>query len=117
MEDEDLRFLQPYFARVQAIDANVFDLSVTMVHPATNAEAFRPHYDITLSDHIKHRASIGGLTVRASLWWESTCCFEGQMLLAAAAEATSAHCDRTQLDASTQCVSFGELLLSTCRMA
>ena len=67
-DDEDLRFLQPYIAKVQAIDANVFDLSVTMVHPATNAEAFRPHYDITLSDHINHRASIGGLTVRASLW-------------------------------------------------
>ena len=66
-DDEDLRFLQPYIAKVQAIDANVFDLSVTMVHPATNAEAFRPHYDITLSDHINHRASIGGLTVRASL--------------------------------------------------
>ena len=64
VEDEDLRFLQPYIAKVQAIDANVFDLSVTMVHPATNAEAFRLHYDITLSDHINHRASIGGLTVR-----------------------------------------------------
>ena len=69
MDDEDLRFLQPYFAKVQAVDANVFDLSVTMVHPATNAEAFRPHYDLTLSDHIKHRASIGGLTVRATLCW------------------------------------------------
>ena len=64
-DDDDLRFLQPYFAKVQAIDANVFDLSVTMVFPATAAEAFRPHYDITLSDHINHRASVGGLTVRA----------------------------------------------------
>ena len=70
-DDEDLRFLQPYIAKVQAIDANVFDLSVTMVHPATNAEAFRPHYDITLSDHINHRASIGGLTVRSSLQCKS----------------------------------------------
>ncbi len=63
-EDEDLRFLRPYFAKVQAVDANMFDLSVTMVHPATAAEAFRPHYDITLSDHILTRASVGGLTVR-----------------------------------------------------
>ncbi|KAK9839845.1 hypothetical protein WJX81_005462 [Elliptochloris bilobata] len=61
--DDDLRFLQPYFAKVQALDANVFDLSVTMVHPATAAEAFRPHYDITLSDHVQHRASVGGLSV------------------------------------------------------
>ena len=75
VDDEDLRFLKPYIAKVQAIDANVFDLSVTMVHPATNAEAFRPHYDITLSDHINHRASIGGLTVRASLWCKPTSLF------------------------------------------
>jgi hypothetical protein len=63
-EDADLRFLRPYFAKVQAVDANMFDLSVTMVHPATAPEAFRPHYDITLSDHILTRAAVGGLTVR-----------------------------------------------------
>lgn len=56
-------FLYPYFERVRLRDMNAWDISVTMVHASSNAEAFRPHYDRTLTDHMMHTASIGGLRV------------------------------------------------------
>jgi len=40
---------------------NAWDISVTMVRGSKYAEAFRPHYDRTLTDHMAHTASIGGL--------------------------------------------------------
>lgn len=59
-----LGFLYSYFERVRRRDMNAWDISVTMVHSSSNAEAFRPHYDRTLTDHMHQTASIGGLKAR-----------------------------------------------------
>lgn len=62
-----LGFLYEYFKRVRHADMNAWDISVTMVRGSKYAEAFRPHYDRTLTDHMAHTASIGGLKARAAL--------------------------------------------------
>ena len=60
-----LGFLYSYFQRVRKSDMNAWDISVTMVHGGGNAEAFRPHYDRTLTDHMRTTANIGGLQARS----------------------------------------------------
>ena len=59
-----LGFLYSYFERVRKSDMNAWDISVTRVHGGSNAEAFRPHYDRTLTDHIRTTANVGGLQAR-----------------------------------------------------
>ncbi|KAK9821737.1 hypothetical protein WJX81_000585 [Elliptochloris bilobata] len=58
-----LGYLYTYFERVRHRDMNAWDISVTMVHGSSNAEAFRPHYDRTLTDHMLTTANVGGLKV------------------------------------------------------